>query len=425
MSRDNEEGQANQSTFGASLVCVRSLGSRRTRDADHLYSEFDAGRYVKKLKIRPWLVHPHTNSPRSITENAIIRFMKIAVDPHYTRKKAEARLQKRLRKDMARVTAAFKSMTTLRDFEIDWDDNREFHSEFFRAFLAPPLASWQAHLTSLTVKVPLALVFTLASVRLPYLECFTFHFTTGDLTEKEVNHAHDGFLVFVNNLKDSLQSLTFTSTFTSQNLNLCHIFDHIGVFPSLRKISLSIPFEGGHLPEPMSFVHFVMKHSKTLNHVNLFASRCVMRWTPSHPGCINWIPNILCSIPAPLPHLRGLGVALRPLRTPLTNLTEFLSAHPYIETLLLEDRALENTQISDLFPHFLGQPVVDILHFQTKVEDLTPDLLVYFASKFPYLQTLKIECSKILLHNTFVSDFRNYNPQTNVVSTAFLFSTFR
>jgi len=56
--------------------------------------ESDVGRYVKELKIRPWLVHPRTKSPRSITENAIIRFMEIAVDPHYTRKKAETRLSK-------------------------------------------------------------------------------------------------------------------------------------------------------------------------------------------------------------------------------------------------------------------------------------------------------------------------------------------
>ena len=347
--------------------------------------------------------------------------MEIAVDPHYTRKKAEARLQKRLHKDMTRITTAFKSMTTLQTFEIDWDNAREFHPEFFRAFLAPPLAGWKAHLTSLTVKVPLPLVYTLASVRLPYLQSFTFHFTTGEVEEKKVNHAHDGFLVFVNNLKDSLQSLTFTSTFTSQNLNLCHIFDHMGVFPSLRKISLSIPFEGGHLPEPMSFVDFVMKHSKTLNHIDLFASRCVMRWTPGHPGCFNWIPNILCSISAPLPQLRGLGIALRPLRNPLTVLIQFLSIHPDIETLLLEDRALEITQIGQLFPHFHGQPVVDILNFQTKVEDLTPDLLAYFAFKFPNLQTLKIECSRILLHGTFVSDFRNYAPESNVVSATFLF----
>ncbi|KIM43505.1 hypothetical protein M413DRAFT_68711, partial [Hebeloma cylindrosporum] len=382
--------------------------------------ESDVGRYVKKVKIRPWLVHPHTNSPRSITEKAIVRFMEVAVDPHYTRKTAEARLQKRLRKDTTRITTAFKSMSMLQEFEIDWDDTREFHPEFFRAFLAPPLASWQSHLTSLTVKVPLSLVFTLASVRLPYLQSFTFHFTTAGQPEQEINHAHDGFLVFVNNLKDSLQSLTFTSTFTSQNLNLCYIFDHMGVFPSLRKISLSIPFEGGHLPEPMSFVQFVMKHSKTLNHMDLFTSRCVMRWTPSRHSCFNWIQNILGSIPERLPLLRGLGVALRPLRAPLTIVTQFLTMHPDIETLYLEDRALETTQISQLFPQFFAQPVVDILHFQAKVESLTPDLLAYFAFKFPNLQTLKIECSQILLRGTLVSDFRNYNPQTNVVVSAAL-----
>jgi len=171
----------------------------------------------------------------------------------------------------------------------------------------------------------------------------------------------------------------------------------MGVFPALRKISLSIPFEGGHLPKPSSFVQFLMKH-QTLNHINLFASRCVIRWAPSHPDYVNWVQNILSSTPKPFPQLRGLGVALRPLRAPLNILTEFLRMHPDIETLHLEDRALDTTQISHLFPRFISGPIVDILHFQTKVEALTPDLIAYFAFKFPNLRKLKIECSQILLN---------------------------
>jgi len=363
-----------------------------------LHSESGVGRYVKKVKIRPWLLQPHTNSPRSITENIIVRFMEVVVDPHYTKKKAEARLRKRLQKDTTRITTAFKTMRVLREFEIDWDDTRGFHPEFFREFLARSLVSWQDHLASLTVKVPPSLSYTLSGVRLPRLEAFVFHFATGNQMEEEANHNHDGFLVFINNLKDSLQSLTFTLTHTSWNLNLCHIFDHMGFFPALRKISLSIPFEGGHLPKPSSFIQFLLKHHQTLNHINLFASRCVIRWTPSSPDYVNWIQNILSSTPKPLPQLRGLGVALRPLRAPLSILTEFLRMHPDIETLLLEDRALDTTQISHLFPRFISGPIVDILHFQTKVEVLTPDLIAYFAFKFPNLRTLKIECSQISLN---------------------------
>lgn len=183
----------------------------------------------------------------------------------------------------------------------------------------------------------------------------------------------------------------------------------MGFFPALRKISLSIPFEGGHLPKPSSFVQFLRKHHQTLNHINLFASRCVIRWTPSNPDYVNWIQNILSSTPEPLTQLRGLGVALRPLRAPLTILAEFLCTHSSIETLLLEDRALQTTQIDDLFPHFSGQPIFGILHFQTKVEALTPDLIAYFAFKFPNLRTLKVECSQILLH---ARGFHSYRTQT-------------
>jgi hypothetical protein len=339
--------------------------------------------------------------------------MEFAVDPHYAKKKAEARLQKRLRNDRTRIATAFKTMKTLQEFEIDWDEFCGFHPEFFRAFLAPPLASWQGHLTSLTVKVPPSLVSTLSDVRLSYLETFVFHFTTGGLTEQEAIQAHDGFLVFLNNLKDSLRSLTFTSTHTSRNLNLSHVFDRMGVFPFLRKISLSIPFEGGHLPETSSFVKFLMKHQTTLNHINLFASRCVLRWTPGHPDSVNWIWRILSTIPTPLPHLRGLGVALRPLRSPLSILVEFLRTHPSIETLLLEDRSLETTQISQLFLHPINHPIYGIVHFQTKVDLLTPELIAYFAFKFPNLQTLKVECSQILL---IAPGFHCYLSRTRSVS---------
>ena len=356
--------------------------------------------HVKKVELRPWLVQPRNKTPQSKTENIIVKVLKV-LDPHYTKKKVEQRLQKRLRKDTTNVLKAFKQMRRLEEYTIDWDGSSDHHPEFFKAFLAPALENWSGQLVRLTVKVPPRMLDALARVRLPKLETFVYHFCTGELSSKAIANTHDGFIVFLNNLKDSLESLSFISTYTSQELDVSRIIRKIGHFPLLGKVTLSIPFDGGHLSDPMTFVRFLAKHRSTLREINLFTSRCCLRSKPGDPEYINWLQKIIGSVDAPFPRLHSLAVALRPLRAPLDALTDFLNLHAStLDSVVLTERALVSHELSKLFSY--DDPVnppassLEMLQFKTNV--FSPSFLATLAEIFPKLKTLRVECNKIVVH---------------------------
>ncbi|KAF8908193.1 hypothetical protein CPB84DRAFT_1767547 [Gymnopilus junonius] len=332
--------------------------------------------HVRRLVVRPWLVQPRTKSPRSRTENIIVRFLEL-LDPHYTKKKAEQRLQKRLRKDIANVTTAFQHMTQLEDYTLEWDDTRAFHPEFYKAFLAPALEIWSPQLVKLTIKL-------LGHVRLLYLETLTFHFTTGTLSSKDIDSQHEGFVVFVNNLKDSLCSLSLISSNSCRELDISRIFRKIGFFPALRQIALSIPFDGAHLSDPMAFVNFLEKHRLTIKDIDISASRCTPRATPGDPEYHNWVRRIIGSLLTPFPHLSSLGLALRPLRASLDVLVHFLDMHSStLDSLKLTDRVLNVGELRAIF-----RPI------SVKMDEFSATLLSELALLFPYLKLLKIECAQ-------------------------------
>ncbi|KAF9476232.1 hypothetical protein BDN70DRAFT_812627 [Pholiota conissans] len=366
----------------------------------HLCQPYVA-RHVKRLELHPWLVQPRTKSPRSLTENVIIRCMQL-VDPDYTRKTAEQRLQKRLAKDTKRLTAAFTAMTELQEYSIDWDESDRFHPEFYSALLVPPLETWAQHLTTLTVRVPLSMIGSLARLRLTRLESFTYHFCTGNTPLKDIHNAHDGFVVFVNNLKDTLQALSFLSTSTSQHLDLSRMFRTLGTFPSLKKVTLSLPFDGGQLSDPMSFVGFLTRHRGSLKDFRLLTSRCAVHAKPGDPEQINWIQRILKAINKPFPLLSGVGIALRPLRAPLGTLVDFLDMHSStIQSVSLMDRSLRMHEVVDLWPANASE---GILELHVKVDALSAQLLERFARKFPNLKTLKLECNRVSIDRSCAMD---------------------
>ncbi|PPQ95142.1 hypothetical protein CVT25_011027 [Psilocybe cyanescens] len=353
--------------------------------------------HVKKVEIRPWLVQPRTKSHRSRTENLIVQFLEL-LDPYYTKKKAEQRLQKRLGKDVTRINAAFKQMKNVTEYTIYWDDSLGYHPELYSAFLTPTLETWSSHLVKLTVKVPPTMLNSLARIRLPKLEEFVFYFCTGSLSFKEINGAHDGFVVFLNNLKDSLTSLAFLSTHTSQDLDLSRIFRKMGFFPSLKKITLSIPFDGGHLSDPMTFVRFLERHRATLKDIDLFSSRCTPRIKPGDPDFINWIQRIIGAVHVPFPQLRSVGMSLRPLRAPLDSFIRFVDMHSsMLDSLKLTDRALSHSEVLTVLrsPSVTGFPPLDVTELQIKVDTLSAHLIVDLASLLPHLKILKIDCGKI------------------------------
>lgn len=359
------------------------------------YSEPNVAIHVRHLAIRPWLVQPRTKSPRSLTENLIVRFLEV-LDPHYTKKKAEQRLQKRLRKDIENVTIAFKYMTKLEDYTIEWDDARGFHPEFYKGFLTPALEIWSLQLVKLSIKVPPAMLSSLGHVRLPKLETLIFHFTTGTLSSKDIDSQHEGFVVFVNNLKDSLCSLSLSSSNNCMELDISRIFRKLGSFPTLRKIALSIPFDGAHLSEPVAFVNFLEKHRLTIKDLDISATRCTPRSTPGDPDYHNWVQRIIGSLHMPFPHLSSLGLALRPLRAPLDTLVRFLDMHSSaLDSLKLTDRVLNVGELRAIFRPISGQVLAPgLTSLQVRMDEFSATFLAELALLFPHLNSLKIECAQ-------------------------------
>jgi len=368
--------------------------------------------------MQPWLVEPRTKSPRSATENFFIWCSEL-VDPDYTRKVAELRLQKRLSKDIQRTSSAFKRMVHLKEYNIYWDDNPHYHPELYRFFLGPTLDLWKDHLVKLTIKVPPVFLNSLARVLLPKLESLCFTFSTGNLPSSDIENAHDGFIVFVNNTKPTLRSLSLTSTKTSEQLDMSLIFHRLGLFPNLRVISISIPYDGGHLSNPINFVEFLSRNGALLRELNLFTNLLSLRKEAKHHD-IEWIPHILDAIRPPLPRLRRFSVALRPIRHPLDASIKFLAVHPEVTSLKLLDRCLTAQELSSILAadSRLAQNL-GLLHI--KVDTLVPDVLVSIARMCPKLETLQLECQRLMVYQPGVMT-RNADGTGYVVSTlSFLF----
>lgn len=349
--------------------------------------------WVRCVHIRPWLVQPRSKSPRSRTENIIILFSKL-FDPDYTKRVARKRLQKRLEKDKQRVMSAFQKMQKVQEYEVDWDGDKNYHPEFYRSFVSPTLKIWSKHLIKLTLRIPPSILYYLAEVNLPVLESFSYTFSTSNLSIDEIDCFHSGFIVFVNNLKKTLQSLSFVSTKTSENFDMCRIFRYLGTFPFLRCISISIPYDGGQLTDPLLFVNFLERHRNHLHELNLFTNLIAVGRAAGDPARKEWIQRILAQIHTSFPCLRSLGVALRPLKHPLKAVINFINIHSGTLTKIkLMDRSLTAPEICTLFgSNDMGQHLT-MLHI--KVLSLDPQILISIARCLPNLETLQMICKRL------------------------------
>ena len=320
------------------------------------------------------------------------------LDPEYIRKETEQRLQKCLWEDFALVVSALDAMENIKEYFIEWNEENDYHPELYRACLTSISQKWTGQLTKLTIKVPPQFLNSLASVRLRNLETLEYHFCTGQMSLQDIDDIHNGFLVFVNNLKDSLEHISFISTHTSHNLDITRIYRLLGPFPKLRSISLSVPFDGAHLSEPLAFVQFLENHRSTLKDISVLTSRCTVHSSPSDPESINWIRKILTSVDTPFPRLRSLALAMRPLRASLTHVSDFLEMHmSTLDSLIIADRALDYCEFERLLKPASGPLDLEGLrHLRIKITNFSPSVLYYLASKMPGLTNLDIECSSIM-----------------------------
>ncbi|KAG5720660.1 hypothetical protein E4T56_gene4946 [Termitomyces sp. T112] len=352
-------------------------------------SDPSKGVFVHEVNIDPWVVQPSLKPSFKQGGNLCALIDRI-FDPQFDNRQLEQRVQKRLRKDIRRVIDAISVMPNLYRYSLGWKDDQAYHPELYRAFLAPVLSCIKDNLRSLSLNVPPELLHTLPSVYLPRLESLSVDLCTKEKSEEEIDRIFDSFVVFVNNLLGSLESLSISSRVPSRSLRLDRFFRMLGTFPHMRRFSLSIPFDGIHLRSSDELVKFLNKHRYTLNHLRLSASRCSPLDSPADPESKFWIRNTFTHLNTPYPYLRDLHLAIRPIRVDLTPLMKFLELHT-LESLTLTERALTYSEVKAILDALRAyEHSNELKQLCLKLKHLTPALFELLATRVPRLALLEL-----------------------------------
>ncbi|RXW11929.1 hypothetical protein EST38_g13926, partial [Candolleomyces aberdarensis] len=316
-----------------------------------------------------------------------------------------------MEKALNRVNTLISTLTNVREYTIEWDESQNCHARLFLSFLQPALQSWHGTLTRLSIHVPLHLLNSFVTVKLPHLTDIHICLSSGNLTRREINIHLDGFLVFLHSLKDTLTGMSIKTTPSSVHLELSRFFRYLGAFPHFRSIALTILFDGAQLSlDPQAFSHFVQKHAATLESLSLKITRCAVHSERVAHKCINWIQTILSSIRAQtaggsgggsrLPELQHVAVALRPLKAPLHVISDFLAAHSTtLKSITLMDRALDLPDVCAVLPAFsttggsgfAQHGSMPLRSLEMRIDALSPNFLSLMARRLPYLQSLKLD----------------------------------
>ncbi|KAG6873924.1 hypothetical protein C0992_008268 [Termitomyces sp. T32_za158] len=345
-------------------------------------SELNRGAFVREVIIEPQLVQPSLKP--SYKRGASLRTL------IFGRLDTEV-IEQRLEKDIRCVTDAISAMPHLYKYSLGWEDDLPYHPEFYRAFLTHLLPNIKGNLHSLVLNVPPEMLHVMPSISMPCLESLRVELCTKKKSEEEIDRIFDSFVVFVNNLLGSLESLWISSRVPSRSLKLDRFFRMLGTFPHLRSFTLSIPFDGSHLSSPDQVVKFLNKHRHTLKHLRLDTGRCSPADSPTDPEAKFWIPNILTRLNAtPYTQLYDLRLAIRPIKMDLTPLMKFFELHA-LNSLTLTERALSYNEIQAILEALRTcENSHGLKQLRLRIEFLSPDLLELFAKRIPRLVLLDL-----------------------------------
>ncbi|KAF9447112.1 hypothetical protein P691DRAFT_802968 [Macrolepiota fuliginosa MF-IS2] len=364
----------------------------------------DVANSVRRLTIEPWLVQPRTKGYVSRSEN-IWNHINALFNPKYMEQQAQRRVQKRVNKDIKRVSNAIQRLENLQEYHVLYDERSPtYHRQLFEAFLSPTLNTFAPKLTKLTIKVPFELLPHLSYVQLPQLLDLDVYLCTGNAQMEDIKQALDGFWVFLHNLR-ALEHLGVSATSSSHYLDLSYFSKRWGTFPHLKSFGLCIPFDGGLLSSPEDlYKHVLEPHAGTLEKLRLSTTCCAVPRGSLPPDCHFWIQRILkSSLDTRFPRLREVELALRPLKANLVDLHTFLALRaPTLEKLCLTDRALYYKELTELFdclcpPSALPRRQNDVLeNLCIKVDTLSAESLALIAARFPGLKTLGLTFADIV-----------------------------
>ncbi|KAK7025072.1 hypothetical protein R3P38DRAFT_2952664 [Favolaschia claudopus] len=348
---------------------------------------------VHSIRVQPWMVVPkELKSPawRSIYTrlSGCHRLENFDDTP-------EAHIARRVQKQTRRVTDIVKGLPELHKYHIDWDEG-PYHLEFFSAILeiVPKIGG---RLQTLNLKVPLYFMPYLPTLAgdLPALEHLTLTIHTGTFTAAYISQQMEGLIIFVNNnVLRNLRTLSLYTTPTSTFLDLGPFFKNLGHGRRLTSFTLCIPFDGGHLADPLQLRRFLLNHNSTLQSIDLGTTRAAAHQQPSPRSAKYWIRETLKHYPRP-PSLTRLSLGLRPLRSDLAPLERCLfTMRPQLHVLKLSERPLEYNELQRVVNTLDCPPLLRMLSLRLRW--LSPEIVDLLASGLPDLTALELTFTEIV-----------------------------
>ncbi|KAJ7252489.1 hypothetical protein C8J57DRAFT_1350172 [Mycena rebaudengoi] len=346
---------------------------------------------VLSVRVRPWVVAD--KAPKRTW-----KFLNACVSAEYANEKLAAQTQRRVRKQILRVTEAIRTLPKLHTFKIDWDEGPP-NLKFFTALLEC-IPSIARSLSTLTLKVPWRYMLYLPHLHLPNLDSLALTIHTGALGPSEIADQYEGLGLFIRSLLwHHLRSLSIHTTPTSTHLDLGPIFSTLVMKgkanPSrLHAFTLRIPFDGGHLPDVEPLRRFLYSHCLTLDSLTLGTTRAAAHAAPGSDGAIFWIRRTLENHP-PMPELSRLVLGLRPLRTDIAPLVSCLSRlRPQLSVLALTERPLEYAELVRVLDALADAPQLRALSL--RIRSLTPEVIDLLAARLPALRALGLNFTEVL-----------------------------
>ncbi|KAJ7279574.1 hypothetical protein C8J57DRAFT_1303694 [Mycena rebaudengoi] len=352
---------------------------------------------VHSVRVRPWMAA--TKTPKSYSwSSSTWKFLNPFVSADYAAEQLAAQTQRRMRKQIQRVTEAIRTLPKLHTFHIDWDEGPANFS-FFSAVLQSIVPSIARSLCTLSLKVPWRYMLYLPHLHLPNLESLALTIHTGALGPSEIADQYEGLGLFIRSLLwHRLRSLSIHTTPTSTHLDLGPIFSTLvkgkANLNRLHAFTLCIPFDGGHLPDVEPLRRFLYSHCLTLDSLTLGTTRAAVHASPGGSGAKFWIQRTLENHP-PIPELSRLVLGLRPLRTDLAPLFPFLSRlRPQLSVLALTERPLEYAELVRVLDALVDAPQLRALSL--RIRWLTPEVVDRLAERLPALRSLGLKFAEVL-----------------------------
>jgi hypothetical protein len=377
----------------------------------HVYSDPLNANVVTSVCLEPW--HEEFEAPRGTWPRRLWASINNFLAPGATAQKLEDYAAKKYRKHIQRVVNTLRGLPSVNEYAIVSAENTVYHPDMFAAFIDRLMVEtpFARNLTKLKLRLPPDKMSRMASARLPNLEVLDVHFATGATSTLAIQHHTDGFVTFVNNLKETLRSLSVSTSRTSTNLDLTPFYHRLGTFSRLSSFSLLIPADGSHLSDLNVVTRFLEKHVRTLEVLRLAADE-MMSYLPRGrvigAEAKLWLPNLVhslteLSLPLPIDDLRVVELGLRPLRDDyMSRLSGDIAALAgNIERLVLSELALSLAEVRELLQTV---NVGRLQHLSLRVQCLSPELLLFLSQQVTHLPSLSLAFKTMTSHDNGQED---------------------